>query len=332
MNRTAASAKSPRAGVATSVEGRVGWLTLDRPRTLNALTTDMIDTFAAGLAAHEANAAIHVIAVRSTSERAFCAGGDMKHIRELVLEAEYAPVDEFFEREYALNLAIASCRKPYVALIDGVAMGGGLGLSIHGSHRVLTEYALLGMPETRIGLFPDVGGSHFLPRLPHKAGWWLALAAATLRGAEGVHIGLGTHAVAHDALPALVDALVHDDDAVDEVLARFARPVFDEAFQERLVTREPWFAAEERLRLLGDLEKAAASHPDAASLHDAVRAGSPFAVSATLEVFDGSLGRTLAQNLERERAAMHEAIRHPDFVEGVRAALIDKDKTPRWAS
>ena len=317
--------------VGTGVVGRVGHLDLGRSGSLNALTIDMVRDLAAGLERHVAEDAVEAIVVRSDDPRAFCVGGDMKRVRELALGADFEPAEAFFREEYALNLAIARCPKPYVALIDGIAMGGGLGISVHGSHRVLTENARLAMPETRIGLIPDVGASHFLPRLPHRAGYWLALTAETLEGFEGVAVGLGTHAVPSDALPALVEALERGDDGVDATIEAHAVPVDDAAFVETLERRAPWFAGDDLATVEGDLAGVAGLDDDAATLQARMRAGSPFSVAATLRLFEGAGTRTLDRALVREFAAVREAIRHPDFAEGVRAVLLDKDGAPAWA-
>ena len=316
--------------VTSGVRGRVGRLDLGRSGALNALTLDMVRDLAAGLERHVANREVEAIVVRSDDPRAFSAGGDMKRIRELVLGADFEPVEAFFREEYALNLAIARCPKPYVALIDGIAMGGGLGISVHGSHRVLTENARLAMPESRIGLFPDVGGSHFLPRLPHRAGWWLALAAETVEGAEGVAVGLGTHFVPAESLPALVEALETGGDDVDATIEAHAESVDDPDFAETLERRARWFAGDDLERIEGDLAGAAGLDEDARRLCERVRTGSPFSIGATLRLFEGSAERGLEEALVREFAAVREAVRHPDFAEGVRAVLVDKDGAPVW--
>ena len=170
--------------IKTHQRKRIGYLTLDKPETLNALTESMIDELTEGLQRFESDDSVKAVVINSSSPRAFCAGGDMKRIRKLSLNNDKAAIDSFFEKEYALNLAIAECSKPFIAVIDGVAMGGGLGLSVHGSHRIVTERAVMAMPETRIGFFPDVGGSFFLPALVANAGRWLAMTAAPVRGYE----------------------------------------------------------------------------------------------------------------------------------------------------
>lgn len=315
-----------------SVRGRIGHLLLQRDATLNALTIDMVRSLSHGLEAHLHDPRVHAILIRSSSERAFCAGGDMKRVREWVLAARLDRIDAFFEAEYALNLAIARATKPYIAILDGVAMGGGLGISVHGSHRVVSERARLAMPETRIGLFPDVGGTHFLPRLPQSAGRWLALTAQTLVGDEAVTVGLATHAVEHARLGDLVHALEHDRRPVEAVIDEAAHPPADGEMQHRMARREPWFQPT-ALEDIRDALKGAADHDaDAASLLEALDGASPYALATTLDLFDGSESRDLEVSLTREFAAVRQAVRHPDFAEGVRAVLVDKDRTPRWAS
>jgi len=193
--------------VKVSQQGALGELLLDNPSTLNALTLSDIQALHTGLHEHEANPDVKAIVIRSSSSKAFCAGGDMKHIRTQAMQGNVESIESFFREEYALNLAIARCSKPYIALMDGIAMGGGLGVSVHGSVRVVTERSLLAMPETRIGFFPDVGASYFLPRLHHGAGIWLGLTSMAVRGHEAVDVGLATHYVKSDQLNSLWEAL-----------------------------------------------------------------------------------------------------------------------------
>ena len=315
--------------------GRAGCLILDRPKALNALDRDMIDALADGLARHVADDAVELVVVRSADARAFCAGGDMKRARELVLEERYDDVDAFFEAEYALNLAIADCPKPYVALIDGVAMGGGLGLSVHGSHRVVTERATLAMPEGRIGFFPDVGASRFLTDLPYRGGWWMALSAESIDAPTAFALGIATHRVASSRLEGVVERLENDASAsVDEILdaARDALPPAGAPI-EWLERRGTWFAADTADAIDDALDDAALHSEDAERLQRRMRALSPHSVETTLALFREARGLSLTEALERERAAARDAVRHPDFVEGIRSVLVDRDANtrPKWA-
>jgi enoyl-CoA hydratase len=203
-------------------EGAAGTILMNRPRALNALDQGMIHDIAAALARFRDDPAAKLVVLEGAGGRAFCAGGDVRRMRDLALAGDAAAIEAFFAAEYAMNQAIAEFPKPWISLIDGVCMGGGIGVSIHGSHRIVTEHALLAMPETAIALFPDVGTSYVLPRLPGALGMFLALTGARLRGAEAVEAGLATHVVPRETLPALRAALLAGDAAV---VARFAAPV-----------------------------------------------------------------------------------------------------------
>ena len=181
--------------------GRAGIVTLTRPKALNALTHGMVLALARALAAWEADDAVAVVVVRAEG-RAFCAGGDILKVYEAGRAGE-RPV-AFFADEYRLNAAIARCSKPYVALVDGIVMGGGVGISVHGSHRVFTENAVFAMPEVGIGFFPDVGGSFFLPRLKGAFGAYLALTGNRIRWGDALWSGIATHVAKSADIPALL--------------------------------------------------------------------------------------------------------------------------------
>ena len=181
------------ASVVTRIEGRAGHITLNRPKALNALNLEMINAITAALESWRHDPAVHLIIIDSSSERAFCAGGDVRGVRDWVLAGRSQDVETFFVLEYALNYLTARYPKPYVALIDGICMGGGIGLSIHGTVRVATEHAVFAMPETQLGLFPDVGGSYFLPRLRGAFGMYLGLTGARVGSADACWLGLATH-------------------------------------------------------------------------------------------------------------------------------------------
>ena len=315
--------QTPREDVATERVGRAGLITLDRPAALNALTLPMIRRVRAALDAHLADPAVRVIVIRSTSPKAFCAGGDMRRIRELSLAGEFGEIAAFFTDEYALNLAISECAKPYVALIDGIAMGGGLGLSVHGRHRVVTEHAMLAMPETAIGFIPDVGASYFLSRIDPAVGMWLALTGARVGAAEAVAAGLATQLTPRDRLPDLLaelgDASTGD---VEAVLQRFAEPIDTPTLQATLSQRAASFDAERLADVLASWRAAAG---DAA-----LAAFSPAALARSFDLLRDARGKSLRECLAIEFELSMEFARHPDFIEGARAMLVDKDRKPRW--
>lgn len=324
-------------GVTIERSGHVGYLTLAQPASLNALTMDMIDALHVGLKQHEKDAAVKLIILRSASDRAFCAGGDMKKIRQLALDNKTETINEFFTREYALNLAIAECSKPYISLIDGVAMGGGLGLSVHGTFRVVTDRAIMAMPESRIGFFPDVGGSYFLQHLPFSCGAWLALTAMAVRAQQCVITGLATHYVKHDKLPDLVEKLESlelPDDAnaenhVRQLLDNAATKVSDEQFEDQLKKRAEWFDGDD-VNVIRSRLTNATDNEDAQTLLTKLDSGSPHSYAITLELFKATQGMNLQQCLAAELELSKDACLHPDLAEGVRAVLVDKDHKPEW--
>lgn len=307
-------------------QGRTGFIVLNRPQALNALTLPMIRGLQAALDAHVADPAVELIVARSTTPRAFCAGGDMRRIRELSLEGRVADAMQFFREEYALNLAIAECPKPYVAWMDGIVMGGGLGLSVHGRHRLVTERSVLAMPETAIGFFPDVGGSFFLPRLPMNAGRWVGLTGTRLNGDESVLLGLATQRVDSADEAALMDALAAEGETA---LARFAAAIDETPIRARFALRGRWFEGDDIATIDARLA-AAADDEDAARLLATLRSMSPYAMRTSLALLDRGRGHGLRRALDDELQLTETVIQHPDFIEGVRAVLVDKDRQPRW--
>lgn len=337
------------------VVGSVGYLTLAQPSSLNALTQSMIDALTAGLRSHESNVAVAIIVIRSDSERAFCAGGEMKQLRNHALNSNATAIASFFKGEYALNLAIATCSKPYLAIIDGIAMGGGLGLSVHGRFRVVTEHAVMAMPESRIGFFPDVGGSYFLPRLPYGCGKWLGLTAATVKADQAVTTGLATHFIKRSAIADLLHSLealpeqcvnasqtdarpgtaspAVDAEREQQVLACLnakAINVSDNPFMSCLEEREYWFAPSTLPAIERRLILAAENSEDATMLLGLLQGASPYSSAITLSLWERTAGLSLQACLEEEYALAMEACAHPDFVEGIRAVLVDKDRKPCW--
>jgi len=311
--------------VITRRQGRIGRITINRPKALNALDHGMIQTIHAALDEWRDIPAIHSVVIEGTGGQAFCAGGDIRWIRDMVLAGRHADVEAFFADEYALNLAIARYPKPYIALIDGVCMGGGIGLSVHGSIRVVTDTALLAMPETGIGFFPDVGASFFLPRLRPGFGMYLALTGARVRGADAAYVGLATHYVPRDRIGTLADEIAEDGIAV--LAAGMILPVAG----KMLGLTEPvrCFDADSLIGIMAGLT--ALDSTWAQETLATLRAMSPSSTLRSFELIRRGATRTLEQCQAAELAMTRHATRHPDFLEGVRAMVVDKDRMPRWS-
>lgn len=307
-------------------EGAAGTVLMNRPRALNALDLGMIEGLAQAIAGLRDDPTVQLVLLEGAGGRAFCAGGDVRRMRELVLAGDAAGVEAFFAAEYAVNRAIADFPKPWISLIDGVCMGGGIGVSVHGSHRIVTEHAMLAMPETAIALFPDVGTSFALPRLPGALGTFLALTGARLHGAEAVEAGLATHFVPRARLPDLRAALLAGDAAV---VGDFAEPVPPGPIAAQRPAIDRCFAGAD----IADIRAALAAEATewAAAQLAVLDRVSPTSLNVTLELLRRGRGMDLASCLAMELALTRTVTRHPDFAEGVRAVLVDKDQAPRWA-
>ncbi len=318
------------AEVLADVHRGVGRILLNRPKALNALTTDMVVAIDRVLAEWE-RLPLSAVVLASTTAKAFCAGGDIRTIREHSLAGDAEASERFFASEYRLNARIAEYPVPMVSLIDGLCMGGGLGLSVHGSFRVVTERAVLAMPETGIGFFPDVGASYFLPRLPGAIGMYLGLTGHRLDAADSLYAGLATHFVPVDGLDAVGDALADNlGDPVDVVLNRLGvrSPVAQSGLAEARGAVDWAFGA----ATLGEIEKRLRhlDTPWAAGALVALESASPQSLEITHALLARGRERTLRECLAAELALARTTIRTPDFLEGVRAALVDKDRTPDW--
>ncbi len=319
----AAAAAGP--SVAAWRASRVGRLRLDRPKALNALDLPMIRALRAALESWRADPGVHAVVIEGAGGRAFCAGGDIRAVRADAMAGRREAVEDFFAEEYALNLAIARYPVPYVALIDGVCMGGGIGVSVHGAVRIATEAALFAMPETAIGFFPDIGASHVLPRLPGALGMYLGLTGARLSGADAVHAGLATHFVARERLAAVSAALETDGVAA---IASHAAPLPAFSLGPHRAAIDRCFGADSVMEIL---DRLAAEPGDwAQQTLGLLRAASPLAVLWSFELLRQGAMRSLEDCLAAELALTRTVTAHAAFHEGVRAMVVDKDRAPRW--
>lgn len=305
-------------------QGRVGRITLNRPRALNALDAGMLLAIRRALLDWRDDPAVHAVVVDGVGGRAFCAGGDIRAIRTMALDQDWDGVRSFFADEYALNLLIARYPKPYVALVDGICMGGGIGISVHGSARVVTEAAAFAMPETGIGFFPDVGMSYALPRLRGDIGMYMALTGARVPGADAVHAGLGTHYATRERMAGLADELAEHGVAALAGAASHA-PANAPYDPEDLRC----FSAGSVQGILHELDRRGTAWAEGAV--SAIRMASPSAVLWSFELVRRGGTRELEACLQGELALAKVCTQHPDFAEGIRAMVVDKDRNPRWS-
>ena len=309
--------------IKTEVRDTTGVITLDRPKALNSLSPEMARAIDATLKQWRDDDAIEQVVVQSSGKH-FCSGGDVRAARDGILEGRGDEVDAFFADEYAMNLDIANYPKPYIALCNGVIMGGGMGISAHGSHMVVTEDAFASMPEMNIGFVTDVGMSWLLQNLPkHPSlalGKFLALTGYRLTPDDMLATGLATHKVA--SLDGVLDGIVAEGPGY---LDSVALKPGESQLSSLLDDIEPTFQgswAEIQGKLDGELAELVAKLTAQAS---------PSSLVAAAELFTANASEDLAGALDNERRLGAVMTREPDFAEGVRAVLVDKDKSPNFA-
>ncbi|MDE2165476.1 MAG: enoyl-CoA hydratase/isomerase family protein [Alphaproteobacteria bacterium] len=314
--------------------GGLGMVRLNRPKALNTLSLGMYRRFAPQLVAWGDDPAVHAIAVVGEGGRAFCAGGDVRAIYDArnKLGSESA---DFFREEYSLIAHVHRFPKPYIALMDGIVMGGGAGISINGSHRVATEKTLFAMPEVQIGLFPDVGATRFLNRCPGRIGLYLALTGRRLGAADALYCSLATHYVPSDRLPALLDALAAAEwrapDAgaqVDAALARFASAAGAAELGNLRGEIDRVFSAPSVEAIVAALETEKADW--AKEARTAIARASPLSLKITFRQLQIGKGISVPAALALEYRLTQHILAGHDFFEGIRAVLVDKDNAPHW--
>ncbi|MFF5302757.1 enoyl-CoA hydratase/isomerase family protein [Streptomyces sp. NPDC013161] len=314
--------------VLVRVEGRAAYLTLNRPKALNALTHQMVRRIDGALTAWEHDPSVETVVLTGAGERGLCAGGDIRAIHNDARDGDGSASAAFWRDEYRLNARIARYPKPYVAIMDGIVMGGGVGVSAHGSFRIVTERSRIAMPETGIGFVPDVGGTYLLGLAPGELGTHLALTGASLGASDALHCDLADHYVPSQSLPELLTALAHAP--VREVIDRYAR----EAPPGELAAAQAWIDACYTADTVEGIVERLLDHGDSAAKQAAetLLAKSPTALKVTLVALRRArrLG-PLEKVLDQEYRVSCAALATPDLVEGIRAQVIDKDRTPHWS-
>jgi enoyl-CoA hydratase/carnithine racemase len=310
--------------------GAAGLITVNRPQALNAVNHAMVTALAARLADWASDPVITRVIIRAAGERAFSAGGDIRALYELGRAGRQTEMLPFWRDEYRLNHFIKHYPKPYVALIDGIVMGGGVGISVHGSHRVAGEKFQFAMPEVGIGFFPDVGATWFLPRLPGQIGAYCALTGERLRVADGLAAGIATHHIAGTRFTDLIDALAGTV-SVDAVLAAFADKPGEGALAPLRPAIDRLFAADRVEDILAALDGTTGPHAEWAKKTAAViRAKSPMSLKVALAQVRRGAEWSFSDCMRAEFRIVSRIVYGQDFYEGVRATIIDKDNAPRW--
>ncbi|OYT69984.1 MAG: enoyl-CoA hydratase [Chloracidobacterium sp. CP2_5A] len=304
----------------------VAILTLHRPQVINVLTTAMLRALDQALDEIADAADIRAILLRGAGTRGFCAGADVKWLRQCVADGRAEEGDEFFAIEYALDRRLHRFPKPIVALMEGVTMGGGLGLAIGARYRIATPTTRLAMPEVHIGFFPDVGASWFLNQLPGAWGRYLALTGESVDGATARALGLATHYLTSERAAALPQRLLEQGDPafLDELETPVESPVERRAWVDR------HFGQPSLDEILASL--AAADDDWSRRALESLRAASPFSLGIAWALLCAGRPASLETAFAQEQEAARRALRHPDYAEGVRARLVDKDFQPQWVA
>lgn len=313
--------------VLTEVDGSVGLITLNRPKAINSLNQRMVDDLTAILTGWASDDAVRAVVLSGAGERGLCAGGDVVSIYHSARK-DGAEARRFWRDEYLLNAQIADFAKPYVAVMDGIVMGGGVGVSAHANTRVVTDTSKIAMPEVGIGFIPDVGGVYLLSRAPGGLGLHAALTGAPFSGADAIAMGFADHYVPHTEIEAFRRAIVGD--GVENALAKYTV----EPPPSELAAQRDWIDDCFARDTVEDIVAALAGHGagpanDAANL---IATRSPIALSVTLEAVRRAAElETLKDVLVQDYRVSSASLRSHDLVEGIRAQLIDKDRNPKWS-
>lgn len=330
MQPMTAEKTDPDMDILINIIGKAGVITLNRPKALNAMSVPMIETLAHTLQQWQTNPEIAFVLIQSNTSKAFCAGGDIRAVYGARLQDDFKFCDTIFRQEYRLNHLISTYPKPYIALINGICMGGGMGISVHGSHRVVTENAVLAMPETGIGYFPDVGASYFLNQCPGEIGTFLGIVGEKMTAADALYANLATHYVPSSSLDLLIQQLLKAGSAEQAIelieKANQSSPSSNLAQHQPLI--DQCFKGDTVEEIMKSLEESGDSLAwDWLRILDK---RSPTSLRVSLELLRRNQDKSLKEALAVEFRLSQRFARHYDFFEGIRAVLIDKDNMPHW--
>ena len=321
--------------VVISKDNGIGRIILNRPSALHALNRPMCETILNALSEWATDDSLYLALItHADGSRGFCAGGDIRMLAESGA-GDATEAREFFATEYRMNAAIKAFPKPYIAIMDGVTMGGGVGLSVHGSHRIATERTLFAMPETGIGLFPDVGGGWFLPRLRGELGTWLAMTGARLKGTDVAAARVATHFLPSELVPNLIGQIESADfsngaaEMLGEILKSTTHAAPAGSFEAHMETINHCFSSDRAEAIIEALNSDGGDW--ALKQVETIAAKSPETVKVALrQLREGAQLETFEQNMQMEYRIGWRKVRSPDFLEGVRAVIIEKDNAPNW--
>jgi enoyl-CoA hydratase len=314
--------------VLTFIENSIGRIRLNRPKAIHALTPDMCDAINAALLAWRTDDSVSAVIIDHTEGRGFCAGGDIALIANSA-KTDCVEAERFFHLEYRMNHLLFVYDKPIVAFIDGIVMGGGVGISLPARYRVATERTTFAMPETGIGLFPDVGGGWYLPRLPGRVGAWLAATGARIDGADCAAIGIATHYIPSDTLDEVKARILADPASLTAILDAATQTPPPSKLEAARPDIDRLFASDKAEEIVAALD--ADGGEWAARQRATLATKSPQTIKVALrQLIEGAAQPDFASNMAMEYGLACAIIRRPDFVEGVRALIFDKDNKPQW--
>ncbi|OWW22333.1 enoyl-CoA hydratase/isomerase family protein [Noviherbaspirillum denitrificans] len=326
--------------VHTRIKNNIGFITLDRPKALNSLSLDMVRAITSALLAWRDDSAVQAVVIRSSSERAFCAGGDIRFFYDAgraTPQGGSALLEDFFTEEYALNHLIHFYPKPYVALMDGIVMGGGMGVAQGGETnrmRIVTDRTKMAMPEVNIGLFPDVGGGYFLSRVPGEIGTYLGVTGEVIGAADALYAGLADVFVPASELPGLSELLESADSsrlpqAIREFAARFQSQVAAGLLAAERATIDRHFAHDDVTSIVASLSRDDSAF--ARKTIDTMNKRSPLMMCVTLSQLRKGKTMSVAECLRMERTMVRRSFENGEVLEGIRSVVIDKDNAPKWS-
>jgi enoyl-CoA hydratase/carnithine racemase len=319
------------AEVLTRIEGHIGIITLNRPKALNSINLEMIRLITEALKRWEKESQIKAVVIEGAGEKAFCAGGDIRSVYYARHGDDWELMDHIFREEYQLNYYISCYPKPYISLIQGICMGGGMGLSIHGQYRVVTDNTVMAMPETGIGFFPDIGASYFLNRCPGEIGMYLGVIGERIDGLDALYCGLATHYVPQAQWEALKKELlqVKNREDVSNILQKFHLPPSGTsklASQQSLI--DSTFKGKNFDAFLKRMQLSESS--EVQNWFTTLLKKSPTSVKLSFTLLRKAKKLSLAEALVQEFRLSQACMKQYDFFEGVRALLVDKDNKPEW--